>query len=117
MLGLVYSTKIKKGDKILLADGGLQLLVKKNIGNKEIETEVLNDYQISSHKGVNFPDSKLKIPALTEKDKTDLEFGLKLGVDYIALSFVREEEDIQNLKNIIRFFNKNIPVIAKIEKH
>ena len=108
---------IKKGDKIFLADGGLQLLVKKNIGNKEIETEVLNDYQISSHKGVNFPDSKLKIPALTEKDKADLEFGLKLGVDYIALSFVRKEEDIHNLKNIIRFFNKNIPVIAKIEKH
>lgn len=108
---------IKPNEVILLADGGLQLKVNAVYGTEKILTTVLNDYGISSHKGVNFPHSKLKIPAMTQKDKMDLEFGLKMDVDYIALSFVRKEEDIQNLKNIIHFFDKKIPVIAKIEKH
>jgi pyruvate kinase len=107
---------VKPGETILLADGIVSLKVLK-VDGEGIHTEALNDSKLSSHKGVNFPHSKIKIPSLTEKDKKDLEFGIKTGVDFIALSFVREPEDILNLKNIISFFNEDIPVIAKIEKH
>ena len=108
---------IKPGDMILLADGMVQLKTLSIKDGSEVITEVMNDGELSSHKGINFPNTRLQIPSMTRKDKEDLEFGLNLGVDFIALSFVREAADILNLKNIISFFNKEIPVIAKIEKH
>jgi pyruvate kinase len=108
---------LKPGHTILVADGAIQLGVIRVIGREKVITEVLNDGQISSHKGVNFPDSRLGIPALTQKDKQDLEFGIKMGVDYIALSFVRNAEDLHALRNVLGFFDRDIPLIAKIEKH
>jgi pyruvate kinase len=108
---------IKAGDVLLVADGALQLKVENVVNGNEIHMVALNDSSISSAKGVNFPDSKISVPALTQKDKKDLEFGLRNGVDFIALSFVRYAEDMQSLRNICGFFNKDIPLIAKIEKH
>ncbi|MFM7579977.1 MAG: pyruvate kinase, partial [Microcystaceae cyanobacterium] len=72
---------------------------------------------LSSNKGVNFPNVYLSVKALTEKDKEDLMFGLDQGVDWVALSFVRNPADIDEIKGLIASAGKSVPVIAKIEKH
>ena len=71
---------------------------------------------LSNNKGVNFPDVQLSVKALTEKDKEDLIFGLSEGVDWIALSFVRNPSDINEIKNLINKNGHSTPVVAKIEK-
>ena len=71
---------------------------------------------LSNNKGVNFPDVQLSIRALTDKDKTDLAFGLKQGVDWVALSFVRNPSDLIEIKDLIRNHGYDTPVVAKIEK-
>jgi pyruvate kinase len=72
---------------------------------------------LTSHKGINLPSGTIKAASLTDKDKEDLLFGLKYGVDYVALSFVRTAQDVMQVKNIINTTGKDTPVIAKIEKH
>lgn len=108
---------VQKNEMILLDDGNLQLRV---ISNKptddEIECEVINGGILKERKGINLPHTKLNLPSLTEKDISDLEFGLINRVDFVAMSFVREASDITKLKNIIRSKNKDILVIAKIER-
>jgi pyruvate kinase len=84
---------------------------------KDLYCRVVVGGTLSSNKGVNFPGVYLSVKALTEKDKEDLMFGLDQGVDWIALSFVRNPEDIEEIKGIIASAGKSIPVIAKIEKH
>jgi len=106
---------VKKDEKILIDDGNLQLEVLKVKKNK-IHTKVIVGGILKSNKGINLPYTELNIPALTEKDKEDIKFGIEYNVDYIALSFVQKAKDIQKLKNIIKDYNKTIPVIAKIEK-
>ena len=97
---------------LLINDGRIRLQVIKQ--NKEsLITEVLNDAEISNNKGVNIPDVILPIDALTSKDKSDLMKALDMGVDWVALSFVQQADDITNLKKIIG--NKAL-VMAKIEK-
>ena len=71
---------------------------------------------LSNNKGVNFPDVQLSVRALTQKDKEDLAFGLTKGVDWVALSFVRNPTDMQEIKELINHHGHNTPVIAKIEK-
>jgi len=110
-----FSQEVKPGERILLADGLLELEVKE-INNTDVVTKVIDGGVLSSHKGVNLPQTRLTLPSLTEKDKSDLEFGLKLGVDMVALSFVRTPDDIKNLKELMHKFGKDLPVIAKIEK-
>jgi pyruvate kinase len=73
--------------------------------------------EISSHKGVNIPSGELRAKALTDKDKDDLLFGVQAQVDFVALSFVRGGEDIQEAREILRSHNADIPIIAKIERH
>jgi pyruvate kinase len=107
---------VRVGDRILLADGIMELQVEW-IGEAEIRCRVIIGGQLTSHKGINLPDSSVSVSALTEKDVADLLFGLANGVDYVALSFVRTAEDIEALKRIIRREKKDVPVIAKIEKH
>ncbi|WP_244829550.1 pyruvate kinase [Desulfurobacterium thermolithotrophum] len=107
--------EVKKGEVILLADGAFRLKVKE-VKDKDIICEVLVGGPLTSHKGVNLPHSKLSVPALTEKDKEDVKFGIENGVDIIALSFVRKAEDVIELKELISSLGKSIPVIAKIEK-
>lgn len=103
------------GDVILLDDGLFEFRVVKNDG-EAITAQVINGGQLKSRKGVNLPGVKLSIPATSEKDIEDLEFGLSMGVDLVALSFVRNAEDVQNLLSRIRSHGSNAGIIAKIEK-
>jgi pyruvate kinase len=107
---------VKIGDRLLLADGMLELAVK-STSPTEIHCEVITGGVLTSHKGINLPTGTIKAEAVTEKDRADLVFGLQHDVDYVALSFVRTSEDIFKLKEIIRQAGKDTPVIAKIEKH
>ncbi|QTA90366.1 pyruvate kinase [Desulfonema magnum] len=109
-------SEVRPEDRILLADGVMELLVKKTTPT-EIYCEVITGGILTSHKGINLPTGSVKADAMTDKDKADLLFGLKNDVDYVALSFVKTAEDILKLKNIIRKENKQTPVVAKIEKH
>jgi pyruvate kinase len=104
------------GERILLDDGKLELEVIKSNGNDEITCMVKFGGVLSSRKGFNLPDTNLSIPAMTEKDKADLIFGLEMKVDWIGLSFVRKAADILELKQIIDQDEWRPRVIAKIEK-
>ena len=110
-----FSKEVKPGERILLADGLLELEVSE-INKTDVVTKVIDGGLLSSHKGVNLPQTKLSLPSLTPKDMSDLEFGLKLGVDMVALSFVRTPDDIRVLKELMAKLGKDLPVIAKIEK-
>lgn len=107
---------VKPGERILLDDGKLQLEVMTSNGIDEIKCKVKYGGILSSKKGFNLPDTKLSIPALTEKDKADLEFGIENKVDWIGLSFVRKSQDIIELKDIIEKHEWKPRVVAKIEK-
>jgi len=108
--------EVKTGDIILLADGLMELVVKE-IKGQDITCTVVIGGLLTSNKGINLPTSVLKIPALTEKDRDDLAFGLANDVDFVALSFVKTVEDINDVKGLIADAGKSTPVIAKIEKH
>ncbi len=103
------------GDFVLIDDGLLRLKVVENDG-VTIRCEVIHGGLLKDNKGINLPGSKLSVPALTDKDKIDLQLGLKYDLDFIALSFVREASDIFELKDLIKAAGKDTPVIAKIEK-
>lgn len=107
---------VKPGERILLDDGKLILEVVKTDGEKEIEAKVLLGGILSSKKGVNFPNTAISMPSLTEKDRIDLDFALSQNVDWIGLSFVRSARDIIELKHIISKQKGKAKVIAKIEK-
>ena len=109
--------EVTSGKRILLDDGKIEMIVEKvDIGNNLLECKVTVGGVLSNNKGVNFPDVQLSVKALTDKDIEDLEFGLTVGVDWIALSFVRNPSDINEIKNLINKNGHSIPVIAKIEK-
>ena len=109
--------EVTSGKRILLDDGKIEMIVEKvDIGNNLLECKVTVGGVLSNNKGVNFPDVQLSVKALTDKDIEDLEFGLTAGVDWIALSFVRNPSDINEIKNLINKNGHSIPVIAKIEK-
>ena len=103
------------GERIFLDDGNIELKVI-GVGEKSIECKIVNGGVIRPYRGINLPDTSIGAPSLTEKDLRDLEFGLEEGVDYIALSFVRTPEDINDLRNRITRKEQHIPIIAKIEK-
>lgn len=105
----------KPGEKILLDDGNIELEVLK-IENRIITCKIINGGSIRSFRGINLPDTAISTPSMTEKDISDLEFGLENDVDFIALSFVRKADDITDLKTRIREKNKEVFVISKIEK-
>ena len=109
--------EVTTGKRILLDDGKIEMVVEKvNVPNNLLECKVTVGGVLSNNKGVNFPDVQLSVKALTNKDKEDLEFGLTAGVDWIALSFVRNPSDINEIKNLINKKGHSIPVVAKIEK-
>jgi len=110
--------EVPVGATILLDDGRVEMLVEAvDLDQRELHCRVVVGGVLSNNKGVNFPGVYLSIKALTDKDKTDLMFGLDQGVDWVALSFVRNPQDILEIKEIISSAGKNVPVIAKIEKH
>jgi pyruvate kinase len=110
--------EVPEKSRILLDDGKVEMLVEKiDRQEKNLYCRVIVGGTLSSNKGVNFPGVYLSVKALTEKDKNDLMFGLDQGVDWVALSFVRNPQDILEIKDLITSAGKNVPVIAKIEKH
>jgi pyruvate kinase len=108
-----FARDLKPGDRILLADGAVELrAVAKD--EKSVRTEVVAGGVIGDHKGINLPGVAVSIPSLTEKDLNDLHFGLCAGVDLVALSFVRTASDVQQLRD--RLGGRPVAIIAKIEK-
>jgi pyruvate kinase len=107
---------VNKGETILLDDGKLILKVASSDGKKVITCKVIQGGVLSSNKGVNFPNTKISMPSLTEKDKEDLSFAIEMDLDWIGLSFVRSARDIIALKHIISTAGAKARVIAKIEK-
>ena len=105
---------LKPGDKLLVNDGYIVLDVKE-CNKKQAITKVKVGGIISSHKGVNLPNTQLNISAVTEKDKEDLKFALKLGVDWVGLSFVQRAEDVREVKKLIVFLtNNNLFILSKV---
>jgi len=107
--------EVQPGSRILLSDGLIELRVR-GVRGEDVECEVVNGGQLGEHQGINLPGAALTIPALTEKDRKDLEFGLKHDVDLVALSFVRSAADVREVKQLIREQGGDVPVIAKLEK-
>ncbi|MDR2350924.1 MAG: pyruvate kinase [Deltaproteobacteria bacterium] len=103
------------GSRILLADGTMELRIT-GVDSDGVDAEVLTGGTISAHKGVNLPDSNLSVKAFTEKDKSDLICGLESGVDFVAMSFVRHEDDLRPVKEMIKRSSSPPLLIAKIEK-
>ena len=106
---------INTGDRVLLADGTVQLSVREKTTDRVI-CEVIVGGTISSHKGINFPSTHLKISAFTEKDSLDLKVGLEEGVDFVAMSFVRTRSDVEPVLEILNRIDHRPLLIAKIEK-
>lgn len=105
------------GNRILLDDGNLELHIDQVFSNR-VETTVILGGLLKSHKGVNLPGAQLNIPGFTEKDEQDLAFGLDLGIDYIAVSFVRQADDILQVRQAVEAHapGRYVPIIAKLER-
>jgi pyruvate kinase len=110
---LRFAQDVKPGDRILLADGTIELVALES-DTVSVKTRVVNGGRIGDHKGINLPGVQVSIPSLTEKDLADLHFGLNAGVDMVALSFVRTAEDVRQLRD--RLGGRPISICAKIEK-
>jgi pyruvate kinase len=112
-----FPKDVKKGDRVLLDDGKLSLLVEETNQKNRVKLKVVFGGTLKSNKGVNLPNTKISLPCLTTKDKNDLKFILEEKIEWIGLSFVRDSKDVKTLKNIIRKHKKSKAlVIAKIEK-
>lgn len=112
-----FPRDVKAGERILLDDGKLIFEVKSTNGKNEVEAVVIQGGPLKSKKGVNLPNTNISLPALTEKDVRDAIFAIEQGVDWIALSFVRNAEDLEKLQDLIsEHSDYKIPIIAKIEK-
>ena len=106
---------VKPGDTILIDDGLVGLTVKE-VNNDDIVCEVQNSGIVKNHKGVNVPGVKVNLPAITEKDRSDIEFGIEQGIDFIAASFVRKVSDVLAIREILDENNaEHIKIISKIE--
>jgi pyruvate kinase len=108
-----FAKDVQGGDRILLADGALELRALDSDG-VAVRTEVVCGGPVSDHKGINLPGVHVSLPSLTEKDLADLHFGLNAGVDMVALSFVRSVEDVKQLRD--RLAKRPVGIVAKIEK-
>lgn len=114
---------VESGQRILIADGTIELEVK-NVKGKDIQAEVIVGGKLLSHKGMNLPDTNVRVPALSDKDVKDLEFGVKNKVDFVALSFVRTAKEVYDVKYLIKKYIKkhkieekhDIKIIVKIER-
>jgi len=112
------AAEVPEGATILLDDGKVEMVVEKvDRITEELHCRIVVGGTLSNSKGVNFPGVYLSIRALTDKDRKDLVFGLDQGVDWVALSFVRNPQDVLEIKELISSAGKRVPVIAKIEKH
>lgn len=105
----------KPGDRLLVDDGKVGLIVTRVEGN-DVVCRVTEGGPVSNNKGVSLPGMDVSVPALSEKDIEDLEFALKLGVDFIALSFVRSPSDVELVHDVMDRVGRRVPVIGKLEK-
>jgi pyruvate kinase len=103
------------GDRVLFDDGLLAARVTAKTG-RTLFLEIMTGGELKSRKGINLPDSAVSAPGFTEKDKQDLEFGLANGIDFVALSFVRKKEDVEEVRHFMNARKVDLPIIAKIEK-
>lgn len=106
---------VQVGNKIMIDDGKLEVVVTAILPNNDVQVEVTMGGVISSKKGVNLPDTRISLPALTEKDLIDLQFIIEQQLDWVALSFVRRVEDIRGLRQILNDHKSKSKIIAKIE--
>jgi pyruvate kinase len=109
------SNDVKPDERILLSDGKIELAVR-DIRNGDVVCEVLNGGTLGENQGINLPGTNISIPSLTPKDLADLEFGMKNGIDVVAVSFVREAADVILAKEAIARYRDDVGVIAKLEK-
>jgi pyruvate kinase len=110
-----FAQDVKPGDRVLIDDGRIALDVEEVRGN-DVMARVATGGVVKDHKGVNLPRTTLRLPALTEKDREDLAFGLRLGVDYIGVSFVRSAADLLEVREVINEFRSDVQVVAKLER-
>ena len=107
---------VKKGDRILIDDGLVELLVEDVVKEEDIICKVLNGGTLKDHKGVNVPNVAINLPAITEKDIGDIKFGIENDIDFIAASFIRKAEDVIEIRKVLEENNGNdIDIISKIE--
>jgi len=106
---------VEVGSRILLSDGLIELRVLK-VEGEDVETQVINGGLLGEHKGINLPGTTVSLPSITDKDKADVAFGLKHGIDMVAMSFVRTADDVLQAKQYIGSLGGHVPVIAKLEK-
>ena len=106
---------VRPDDLILIDDGRVTVRVADIVGNQVI-TRVIEGGVVSDHKGLNLPSANVSVPALTEKDDADLRWALQIGVDMVALSFVRSAADIDDVHRIMDEVGRRVPVLAKVEK-
>ncbi len=110
---------VSLGDMVLFADGALSGVVdavRDTLDPAEVDIRMTHGGALGSHKGINLPGIATSVPSMTDKDQADLEVGLEVGVDYVALSFVRTGDDVRDLKRRMAALGRDVPVIAKIEK-
>lgn len=109
------ANEVSIGTRILINDGLIEVKVKE-IQGKDVVCDVINGGRLTNKKSINIPNSKINLPSLTDKDVSDIKFGIKEGFDYIAASFIRKPEDVLNIKKVLEDNNgSHIKVIAKIE--
>ncbi|WP_049564315.1 pyruvate kinase [Streptomyces sp. SBT349] len=106
---------VTKGEAILINDGNVALQVTE-VDGARVRTIVIEGGVVSDHKGINLPGVAVNVPALSEKDVEDLEFALRLGADMVALSFVRNADDVRDVHRVMDRVGRRVPVIAKVEK-
>jgi pyruvate kinase len=111
-----FHKDVRIGEKILLDDGKIEVLVKEIEADNRVKVEVLNPGILSSKKGINLPDTKISLPSLSEKDLDDVDFIIKQGIDWVALSFVRRPDDVLQLRELLKSKGSKAKIIAKIEK-
>src|SRR5439155_16007439 len=107
--------EVKPGDRLLVDDGKVTLEVEATTG-ADIRAVVVDGGTVSDNKGVSLPNVAVSVPALSDKDVADLRFALRLGVDLVALSFVRSADDVKGLHEIMDELHAHRPVLAKLEK-
>jgi pyruvate kinase len=110
-----FAKDVKADDRILLADGSVELKALRSDGTT-VDCEVVSGGPISDRKGINLPGVQVSTPSLTKKDMADLRAGLEAGIDFVALSFVRRREDVLRLRHFLEENDSTIPIVSKIEK-
>jgi len=108
--------EVKKGDRLLIDDGKVAIEVTAVVDGTDIQCLVTEGGPVSNNKGVSLPNVAVSVPAMSDKDEQDLRFALKLGVDLVALSFVRSPDDIKLVHRVMDEEGRRVPVIAKVEK-